>query len=54
MRICMYMNMCKCIYQKKYSKFPKLALANGVLTALYKGPCSVAGCAANAVGNIWS
>ena len=23
--------------------FPKLALANGVLTALYKGPCFVAG-----------
>ena len=32
--------------------FLKLALANGVLTALYKGPCSVAGHVANAAGNI--
>ena len=32
--------------------FPKLAIANGVLTALYKGPCLVSGNVARAARKI--
>ena len=32
--------------------FPKLALANGVLTVLYKGPCNLPGNVANAARHL--